>query len=140
MHGSSRAHGARLNCNKQFAAAEPVITEVSSRFAQRHDFGMGGRIGIGEIAIPSSPKDAPFADNHCSHGHLVGVEGSLGATQGLLHPKFVGGSGISYQLSVLGYQLSVLGSQFSDPDYESHLYHALPAVERAVRVGAVRPC
>jgi len=30
MNCRSRAHGARLNCNKQFARAETVITEVSS--------------------------------------------------------------------------------------------------------------
>ncbi len=44
MNGRSRAHGARLNCSKQFAVAESVITEVSSRLAQCHDFSVGGWI------------------------------------------------------------------------------------------------
>src|SRR6266403_2770270 len=33
MNRRSRTHGARLNCSKQFAVAEPVVTEVSSRLA-----------------------------------------------------------------------------------------------------------
>jgi hypothetical protein len=109
MHGCSRAHSARLNCNKQFAAAEAVITEVSSGFAQCHNFGVGGGIGVGEIAIPTPPNDAVFADDHGSDGHFVRVEGALGAEQGLLHPKFVGGAGISSQFSVLSSQFILAG-------------------------------
>jgi hypothetical protein len=120
MYRSSRAHGAWLNCNKQFAAAEAVITEVSPGFSQRHYFGVRGGIGIGEIAIPSSSKDAPFADNHGSHGHLVGIEGSLGAAQGLLHPEFVGGDVLSSQ-----FQFSVASRQFS-----AHCSAAVPAALR----------
>jgi hypothetical protein len=107
MHGSSRAHGARLNCNKQFAATEAVITEVSSGFAQRHNFGMGGGIGVGEIAIPTASNDAVFADDHGSDGDFAGIEGALGAEQGLLHPEFVGGAVLGSQFSVLGLRSSV---------------------------------
>jgi len=42
MNGRSRAHGARLNCGKQFAVAKAMVAEVSSRLAQGHDFSMSG--------------------------------------------------------------------------------------------------
>jgi len=89
MHRSSRAHGARLNCSKQFAVAEPVISDVSSRLAQRHDFRMRGGVVVGEIAIPSSSHDASRAYDHRSHGYFSGIERTLGAAEGLDHPKLV---------------------------------------------------
>ncbi len=79
MNCRSRAHGARLNCSKQFAVAEPVVTEVSSRLAQRHDFSMRGWIVVGEVAIPSSSHDAPFAHHHRSYRNFAGIECALGA-------------------------------------------------------------
>src|ERR1700686_909624 len=87
----SRAHGARLNCCKQFAVDEPVVTDVSSRLAQRHDFSMSGWIVVGEVAIPSSSKHAPFAHYDRSHRHFARFQGALGAAESFLHPKFVRG-------------------------------------------------
>jgi hypothetical protein len=86
MNGRSRAHGARLNCSKQFAVAEPVITDVSSRFAQRHDFGMRGWIAVGEVAIPSSPNHTPGAHHNRSHRDFARLQRALSAAQGFFHP------------------------------------------------------
>jgi hypothetical protein len=80
MNGRSGAHGARLNCSKQFAVAKPVIPDVSSCLAQRHDFRMGGGIAVGEVAIPASPNHAPCAHNDRTHRHFAGLECALGAT------------------------------------------------------------
>src|SRR5208283_3553738 len=60
QNGRSRAHGARLNCSKQRAMAEAVVTEVSSGLAQRHDFSVSGGIAAGEVAIPSPSQHALF--------------------------------------------------------------------------------
>jgi len=79
MHCRSRAHGARLNCSKQFAVDESVIADVSSRFAQRHDFSMSGWIVVEEIAIPSTSNHAPFANNNRSHRHFARLECAPGA-------------------------------------------------------------
>src|SRR5208283_4442497 len=67
MNSRSRAHGARLNCSKQLAFAEPVVTEVSSRLAQRHYLSVSGGIAVGEVAIPSSSNHAPCAHHDGSH-------------------------------------------------------------------------
>jgi len=87
----SRAHGARLNCSKQFAVDEPVVTDVSSRLAERHDFSVSGWIVVGEVAIPSSSNHAPCAHYDCSHRHFARLQRAFGAAQGFFHPKFVRG-------------------------------------------------
>ncbi len=92
MDSRSRAHGARLNCSKQFAVAEPVITGVSSSIAQRHDFSVSGWIAVGEVVIPPSPNHAPSAHHDRSHWNFARLKGALGATQGFFHPEFVGWS------------------------------------------------
>ncbi len=104
MNRRSRAHGARFNCSKQIAAAEPMITDVSSRFAQRHHLSVCGWIVIGQIAIPSPPHDAPAAYDYRSHGHFFGVQRALGAAQSFLHPQFVGGR-FDCRLLVFSFQL-----------------------------------
>ncbi len=90
MNGRSRAHGARLNCSKQFAVAKPMITEVSSRFAQRHDFSVRAWIAVGEVAVPSSAYYAPCAHHYRSHRHFAGIERALRTTEGFFHPQLVG--------------------------------------------------
>ncbi len=106
MDRRSRTHGARFNCSKQFAVAEPVITEVLSGLAEGDDFGVGGGIVVGEIAIPSAAHHAPVADDYRSDGDFAGVERALGAAQGFEHPEFVGWV-VGDQLPVLiGHRLS----------------------------------
>jgi hypothetical protein len=90
MHGRSRAHRARLNCSKQFAVAEPMIPQASSRLAQGHDFGMCGGVVIAEVAIPSPSYDASFAHHDGSNRHLACLQCALRAAKGFFHPKFVG--------------------------------------------------
>jgi hypothetical protein len=90
MNRRSRTHYARLNCSKQFAVAESVITEVSSRFTQRHDFGVRGGIVLCDIAIPASSDHAAVADHDRSHRHFVDLEGALRAAESFFHPKLVG--------------------------------------------------
>jgi hypothetical protein len=106
MNCCSRAHGARLNCSKQLAVAEPVVAEVSSCLAQRHDFSMSRRIAVDEVAIPSSSNHASFAHHDRSHRHFARLQRALGAAQGFFHPKFVGGKLVGGNF-VSGEQLSV---------------------------------
>jgi hypothetical protein len=68
----SRAHGARLNCNKQFAGAETMITEVLSRFAEGDHFGVRGGIVVGDIAIPSASYNLARMYYNCPYGYLSG--------------------------------------------------------------------
>jgi hypothetical protein len=72
VKGRSRAHGARLNCSKQFARAQTMITEVPSSFAQGDHFGVRGRIVVGDIAIPSASHDLARLHHDRAYGHLSG--------------------------------------------------------------------
>src|SRR5258707_11469770 len=78
----ARAHGARLNCSKQFTVDEAVITEVSSRLAQRHDFRVSGCIVIDEVAIPSSSNHPALANDDRPHGPVARPQSALGPAQG----------------------------------------------------------
>ena len=91
MHHSASAHGARLNCSKQFAVPQAMVTEVCTGFAQGHDLGMGRGVGIGEVAVPSAADDLVIANDDGANRDLAHFKRTLGAAQGFFHPEFVGG-------------------------------------------------
>jgi hypothetical protein len=91
MHHRAGAHGARFDCNQQFAVFQTVVSDGGSSFAQGHDFGVGGWIGIGDIAIPSAADNAAIAHDDRTHGNLSRLKRALGAAESFLHPEFVGG-------------------------------------------------
>jgi hypothetical protein len=89
MNCRSRAHGARLNCSKQFAVAQPVVTDVSSRLAQSYDLSVCGWILVGEVAIPSSSHHAPGAHHNGSHRHFARLQCALRTPEGFFHPELI---------------------------------------------------
>ena len=86
MHHRAGAHGARFNCNKQFAVSQAMITDVRARFAQRNDFRMRGGIGIGDIAIPSAADDFSATNDNGAYRDFANLQRSLGAAEGFFHP------------------------------------------------------
>jgi hypothetical protein len=89
MNRRSRTHGAGLNCNKQLAAAEAMITQVFSRFAQRNYLGVGGWVVVGKVAVPSPSNNLALEYNDRSDGNLACLKRALGATQRFFHPALV---------------------------------------------------
>jgi hypothetical protein len=69
-HGA-RAHRAWLNCNKQVAGPQTMVTHGLSRFAESYDLGMSTGIVVGQIAIPSATYDSAFAYYHRSDRDLA---------------------------------------------------------------------
>lgn len=118
MNQRARAHGARLNCSKQLAVAQTVVTDVDTGVTQGDDLGMGGGIVVREIAIPSATDDLVFTDYNRAYRHFSHLQCSLGAAEGLFHPEFVVGN----QLSAAGGQLPENSSQFSVPSSQSRRY------------------
>jgi hypothetical protein len=90
-----------------------VITKVSSRLAQGHDFSMSGWIVVGEVAIPSSSNHAPCAHNDRSHRHFARLQCALGAAEGFFHPRFVRRKIVSGKF-VSGEQLSVTSGELPE--------------------------
>jgi hypothetical protein len=94
MRHGTRAHRARLNCNKEFAVAQTVVTNDCTGFAQRDDFRVGGGIVLGNVAVPSAPDDASSAHDHSADRHFAGLERALCRAQGLFHPEFIWGNAV----------------------------------------------
>ena len=90
VHQGSGTHRARLNCSKQFAGAEAMVTNDCARLAQGDDFGVRGRVVIGEIAIPAAGDDPAIANNNGADGNFSGLEGPLCGGERLQHEEFVG--------------------------------------------------
>ncbi len=91
MQRRTRAHGAWLDCSKEFAIAEPVVTEGESSLSEGYDFSVRGGVMIRQISIPSPSYDATGAHHDRAHRHLTSLQGALRASQGFFHPQFVGG-------------------------------------------------
>lgn len=90
MNQCARAHGARLNCNKQIAISQTVVTNGGTSLAQCSDLCVGRGVGVADVAIPSAADYAAIAHDNCAHGHFSCEERSLGAAQGFFHPKLIG--------------------------------------------------
>jgi len=90
MNQRAGAHCARLNCNKQFALSQTMVTQRGTRLAQSDDFGVARGIGVGDIAIPSASDDVALVDDDCAHGNFSRVERALGGAEGFFHQEFVG--------------------------------------------------
>ena len=86
MNQSAGAHRARLNCNKQLAALQPMVTESCTGLAQGDDLGVGGGIGIGKVAVPSSPYNMSVVYHDRAHRDFSRLQRALRAAQGFLHP------------------------------------------------------
>src|SRR5208337_1530467 len=82
-------HGARLNCSKQFAVFQAMVTDGCTGFAQGDDLGVSRGIGAGDVQVPSPAHDASLANNHRADRHFSRLESTLGTAQGLFHPEFV---------------------------------------------------
>jgi len=98
MNNRSRAHGARLNCNKELAVTQTMVTDVRTRLAQSHDFSMRTGIGIFNIAIPAAAYDVSVLDNQRPHRHFSGFQSTLCQSESLSHEKLVG-----WQVTNLGW-------------------------------------
>jgi hypothetical protein len=68
-----------------------MVTQSCTGFAQGDDFGVGGGVAVGEVAIPAAANDAVSAHDYSAYRNFAGFEGALGGAQSLLHPEFVVG-------------------------------------------------
>src|ERR1700678_2003639 len=89
MHHRTGAHSARLNCNKQVAVRQAMVTDGCSGLAQRNNFGVSRGIMLADITVPSTPDNLLPQYHHGSNRNFASFEGALRGTQSLLHPEFV---------------------------------------------------
>src|SRR5205814_9565101 len=89
VHHRSRAHRTRLNCSKQVAATQAMVTERRARFAQCKYLSMRGRIAIKNVPVEAASNHLVLADHNGADRHFANLEGLPGATQRLVHPELV---------------------------------------------------
>lgn len=93
VHHRSGTHRTRFNCNKQLAVSQTVVTKECGSFAQRDDFGVCSRIGVGDVPIETAAHDFALKNNDGSDGNFADLERALGAPERFVHPQFVGDRG-----------------------------------------------
>ena len=71
VHQRARAHRARLNCNKELTVSKTMITQVRSGLAKGNDFGVGGGIGVNDVAVPTSANNFSRVNNDGAYGNLT---------------------------------------------------------------------
>src|ERR1700731_4803499 len=71
VYQRARAHRARLNCNKELAVSQTMITQVRGGLAKGNDFSVGGGIGVGDVTIPTSADNFSSEDDDSAYGNLV---------------------------------------------------------------------
>ena len=123
VNQGSRTHGARLNCSKQLAVSKTVVGEILCRLTQGDDFGVGGGIVVGEVAVPASSEDAATTDDDGSDGDFAGFESALSRAQRFLHPEFVGPGFVRLGLKLIRSRL-VARRQSSHPSPDMWLAEA----------------
>ena len=90
VHHGAGAHGTWFNCSKQLAVSQAVVTDGGTGFAEGYDLGVGGGIGISNIAIPAPPHNAVAANHDRACRNLSGLQCALGGAERFFHPEFVG--------------------------------------------------
>jgi len=96
MNQRAGAHGARFNCNKQFAVSQTMVTQRGTCLTQSDDLGVSRGIGVGDIAIPSASDDFALMNDNCADGNFSGFERSLGGAERFFHEEFVRGGRWSF--------------------------------------------
>ncbi len=58
--------------------------------AKGNNFGVGGGVGVDEIAIPASTYDLAGMHDHCADWNVARFQRSSCGAESLFHPEFVG--------------------------------------------------
>src|ERR1700687_2320564 len=67
-----------------------MVTDRSTCFAQGNALGVGGRIGVGDVAIEAASNDLALVDHDRTDGDFSRLKRTPRGAQGFLHPEFVG--------------------------------------------------
>src|SRR5208282_1563817 len=92
MHQGACAHRAWLNCNKELAVFQTVVTQVRAGLPKGDNLSVRRGIGVRKIAIPASADDLARMDHDSTHGNFARFQRALGRAESLFHPEFIKGS------------------------------------------------
>ena len=89
MNYCAGTHSAWLDCRKQIALFQTVISNRSAGFTQRHHLGVSRWIAISDIAVPATPHNFSVAHHDCAYRNFSRLERALGCTQRFFHKQFI---------------------------------------------------
>jgi hypothetical protein len=90
VNQSAGTHRARLNCNKQLAALQAMVSESCTGLEQGDDLGVGGGIGVANVAVAAPANYFSGTHYHCADGNFSGFQRALSLAERFFHEKFVG--------------------------------------------------
>jgi hypothetical protein len=67
----ARAHGAWLNCSKEFAVSQTMVTQMRGGLAKGHDLSVGGGVGVSDVAVPASTNNSSLVNDYCAYRYLA---------------------------------------------------------------------
>jgi len=82
-----RAHGAGLERDIEIAIDQPLAADLVGGSTNGENFGVGGRIAIGESAVPGGGNDLAVPHDDAADRHLPGCAGVFGRFQGQIHER-----------------------------------------------------
>ena len=82
-------HDARLNCNKEIAVFQAMVTNDCTGRAKGDDLSVGRGVVAHEVAVPTLSDDLAAAHDHGTHRDLARFQRTLSGAQGGFHEKFV---------------------------------------------------
>ena len=82
VEDGSSAHGAGLERGVEDAVFEAVVGEMTARFAEGDDLGVGCRVAVAEDSILASANDFSVVNDYCAYGNFAGGFGSVGFGDG----------------------------------------------------------
>jgi hypothetical protein len=89
MHDRAGTHRARFNCNKQLALTQTMVTNGSTGFSQRDNFGVRCWIRSLDVSIRTPTHDVPVTHHNSSDRNFANFKRALRTAECLLHPQFV---------------------------------------------------
>lgn len=66
-----------------------MVTKECRGIAERDDFGVRSRVGIGDVSIVSAPDDFAVENDDRADWNLSNFKRALGRAQCFVHPQFV---------------------------------------------------
>jgi len=91
LNDGTGAHGARLNCNIEVAAFQPVVPKLFCGTAQGQDLRVGTGVGEPKGAIVRSRNNLFILDHDCPHRNFSLCFGLLCLSKGATHEMRVCG-------------------------------------------------
>ena len=82
-------HGAWLDCRKQIALFQTVVSNRRTGVTQRHHLGVSRWIAISDITVPATTHNFPVAHHDCAYRNFPRFKCALRRAERFFHKQFI---------------------------------------------------